>query len=217
MIVLLMGLPGAGKALVARNLEAFMGFKVLATGDIIRREIYNETELGLKMKDVVKRGDYVDDNTVISLVKSYLKNYKNLIIEGFPRNKKQAEAFDEMLDESKFKIDLVLHFDFTEEEMYNRLENRRVCPSCQKAYHTKNFPSKDGKNCDECKVELEKRADDDRKILEIKLKQYRKFIKPLINHYDDLGLVKVIDGKLKGDEMYAEVLASHKKFINRIP
>ncbi len=215
MIILEMGLPGAGKGSIAKKLQQFFGFEILSTGKLIRQEIFNQTELGLKMKPIVDRGEFVDDKTVIELVKSHFVGGKDVIIEGFPRNEMQAKAFDEMLEKSKYQIDLVLHFDFNEDDMYKRLQERMICPECQAVYHLTAFPPKDGENCDQCNVKLIHREDDSREVLERKLYKYRTYIKPIIEHYKDQGLVYEVDSTQSSMDMYYDVLQSHKKFMAR--
>ncbi len=215
MIILEMGLPGAGKSSIAKKLQEFFGFEILSTGNLIRKEIFEQTELGLKMKPVVERGEFVDDITVIEMVRKHFQTGRDFILDGFPRNQRQAEAFDKMLSKSKYSIDLVLHFDFNEDDMYKRLNNRMICPNCQAVYNMVSFPSKDGKNCDQCKVELIHRPDDSRKILERKLYKYRTYIKPIIEHYKEQGLVYTVDSTQSSMDMYYDVLQSHKKFVER--
>lgn len=213
MIVLMMGLPGSGKGLVARRLES-IGFQSVATGKIIRDEIIKDTELGRKMKPYVDKAEYFDDGTALELVIEHLKG-REVLIEGFPRNEKQAEMLDQYLESQNLKIDLVLHFDFNEKMMYERLKGRQICKQCQAVYHEEKFPSADGKHCDVCGNELIHRLDDEPEKLKRKLEQYRTLIKPLIQKYKERGLVKVIDATASNIDMYYQVMQSHKNFMMR--
>lgn len=214
MIVLMMGLPGSGKGSIAIRLET-LGFSVISTGKIIRDEIFNETDLGKSLEDAVNKAEYVDDQIVASMVKSKFEDGKDLLIEGFPRNKAQANLFDDILEKSKHSIDLVLHFDFNEAEMYKRLKGRQMCKRCQAIYHEDSFPSADGIHCDECGAELVHRIDDQPEKLARKLEQYRKNIRPLIDHYREKGIVKTIDATQSTVDMYYDVIQSHKNFMIR--
>lgn len=214
MIVLAMGLPGSGKAAMAKRLEG-IGFSIVATGKLIRDEVYKDTELGKKLKEFAESANYVDDDTITRLVRENFNPNKDTIFEGFPRNKKQAEILEDLLSESNKKLDLVLHFDFTEEEMYKRLKGRQTCKKCQAAYHEENFPSSDGKHCDECGTELIHRIDDEPEKLKLKLEQYRQNIKPLIEMYREKGIVETIDARQDKINMYYDVMRSHKNFLVR--
>lgn len=213
MLVLMMGLPGSGKGQVARRLES-IGFKSVATGKIIRDEIIRDTELGRQLKPAVDKAEYVDDETVLELVMEHLQG-REILLEGFPRNEKQAKMLDEFLEDKSLKIDLVLHFDFNEQMMYERLKGRQICKQCQALYHEEKFPSADGKHCDVCGNELIHRLDDEPEKLKRKLEQYRTLIKPLIEKYKERGLVKVIDATASNIDMYYQVMQSHKNFMMR--
>lgn len=213
MIVLMMGLPGSGKGMVARRLES-IGFNSVATGKIIRNEIIKDTELGKRLRPYVDKAEYVDDETALELVIENLQG-REVLIEGFPRNEKQAEMLDSYLETQNLKIDLVLHFDFNEKMMYERLKGRQLCKQCQAVYHEEKFPSKDGKHCDVCGNELIHRLDDEPEKLKRKLEQYRTLIKPLIEKYRERGLVKVIDATASNIDMYYQVMQSHKNFMMR--
>lgn len=213
MIVLMMGLPGSGKGYVARRLES-IGFNTVATGKIIRDEIIRDTELGRRMKPAVDAAEYVDDETALELVIENLKG-REILIEGFPRDERQAEMLEQYLESQNLKIDLVLHFDFNEKMMYERLKGRQICKQCQAVYHEEKFPSSDGKHCDECGNELIHRLDDEPEKLKRKLEQYRTLIKPLIEMYRERGLVKVIDATASNIDMYYQVMQSHKNFMMR--
>ncbi len=214
MIVLVMGLPGSGKGSMSRRLQN-NGFSVIATGKLIRDEIFKDTELGKKLKKNVDEASYVDDDIVLELVKKHFSADKDIIFEGFPRNAEQAKSFENLLLRSKKKIDLVLHFDFTEEEMYNRLKGRQICKSCQAVYHEENFPSADGVTCDVCGTKLIHRIDDQPEKLKRKLEQYRSNIKPLIEMYKERGLVHTIDACQSSLDMYYDIIQSHKNFMVR--
>lgn len=213
MIVLMMGLPGSGKGLVAKRLET-IGFNVIATGKLIRDEIIEGTDLGKRLKHAVENAEYVDDEIVLELVKKHLEG-REILIEGFPRNERQAEMLDKLLESKKLKIDLVLHFDFNEKMMYERLKGRQICKKCQAVYHEQTFPSQDGVHCDVCGNDLIHRLDDEPEKLKHKLVQYRTLIKPLIESYRERGLVKVIDATASNIDMYYQVMQSHKNFMMR--
>lgn len=215
MIIITMGLPGAGKGTIAKKLNAFFKFEIVATGEILRQAIQDHTDLGEQVKESVHHGELIDDQIVIDLITDLLKPNKDIILEGFPRNLKQAEALTEILESKGQKIESVLHFKVDDDVMHARLNGRRICPSCHAVYHTEHFPSKDGKHCDHCSAELVQRDDDLPENLKIKLEQYNTYTSPVIAYYEDLGLITEIDANQSSMDMYYSVLESNSKFTER--
>ncbi len=215
MILVTIGLPGAGKGAIARKLKSFFNFEILATGELMRDEVTGHTELGEKIKAHVLDGTFVEDEIAIAMVKDHIKTNRDLIIDGFPRNKNQALAFEKILEDEGLRIDAVLYFDITEAQMQQRLEGRRVCPSCHGVYHATNFPSKDGVNCDRCGTPLELRMDDLPQLISQKIAAFNQETLPLVDYYNDLGLLKIVDANRATMDMYYQVLETSQKFTNR--
>lgn len=215
MLLLSIGLPGAGKGAIARKLKSFFNFEILATGEILRDAIADNTELGNTVKEAVLHGHFIDDTLAIKLVEPLLDPHKDLILDGFPRNLAQAKALDEILEHMGLRIDGVLYFDVDETNMKERIEGRRVCPKCHAVYHATNFPPKDGKHCDRCGTDVTKRIDDTPDNVATRIEWFERETMPLVDYYGELGLLKVIDANQSTMDMYYQVLESNQKFTNR--
>ncbi len=215
MIVVMMGLPGSGKSKMASRLEN-RGFKRITLGNLIRDEIEKSNEMKEKLSSVIDKGELIDDEIAIRLIEENFNKEEDTIIDGFPKNEKQAMWLKNFLKKEGKKIDLVLHFDFTEEEMYERLKGRQLCKKCQEVYHEVNFPSEDGVHCDKCKEKLIHRIDDEPDKLKTKLDIYRSQTKPVIEKYKELGLAETVDANQDAINMYYEMMESHKGFLMRI-
>ena len=174
MLIITLGVPGAGKATIAKRLEKYFNFKTIATGEMLRHEVYKDSELGKKIKAIMAKGHLVSDQIAIDLVEEEMKKKGDIILEGFPRNLYQAEKLNRMLEDYGKTIDVVLHFKVDDEIIYDRLSGRRVCPECNSIYHLKHFPTKTQGICDKCGHEIIQRDDDDFEVVKTKLAEYRK-------------------------------------------
>ncbi len=212
MIILTMGLPGAGKGAVARKLRETFSFDILATGELIRREIFSGSELGQKIKSQFDRGDFIDDDIVIEMVKKQITSRKNIVIVGFPRNLNQAKALDEILQDYGRTIDSVLYFDSDAEEDIKRLAARRVCPTCHAVFNTIIYPPKVEGICDRCENKLIWREDDQPQNVLHKIDVYRQYTKPLKLYYEEQGILTEINARQSTLDVYYDVLATSNKF-----
>ncbi len=212
MIILTMGLPGAGKGAVARKLRETFSFDILSTSEIISREVYKKTELGEKIKDQFERGELVDDAIVIDMVKQHITAKKNIVIVGFPRNIRQAKALDDMLQDHGRVIDTVLYFDSDAEEDIKRLSARRTCPTCYAVFNTIIYPPKVDGVCDRCQSNLIWREDDRPEKVLRKIDAYRQFTKPLKTYYEEQGVLTEINARQSTLNVYYDVLATSNKF-----
>ncbi len=212
MIILTMGLPGAGKGAVARKLRETFSFDILATGELVRREIFSGSELGQKMKVQFEQGDFIDDDIVIDMVKARITAKKNIVIVGFPRNINQAEALDQILQDHGRSIDSVLYFDSDAEEDVKRLAARRTCPTCYAVFNNIIYPPKVEGICDRCESKLIWREDDHPQHILHKIDVYRQYTKPLKHYYEEQGLLTEIDARKSTLDVYYQVLATSNKF-----
>ncbi|MBR2786660.1 MAG: adenylate kinase [Clostridia bacterium] len=195
MIIIMLGAQGTGKGTVAGILSKQNGWIQLSTGDIFRENISNGTDLGVEANKYISKGCLVPDEITISMVENRLeelKNEKGIILDGFPRNIEQAKKLDEILSEKGEKVDWVINLETPREEIIERMLNRRVCPKCKATYNLKLHPSKVEGVCDNCGSELIRRADDcDAEAIEKRLEIYETQTKPLVNFYDEKGIVIV--------------------------
>ena len=192
MIIIMLGAPGTGKGTVAGILKDKLEIPQVSTGDIFRKHIKEGTELGKLAESYISKGNLVPDEVTIDLVKNRLEEpdvQKGIILDGFPRTVNQAEKLDEILKGKGKKVDLVINLTTPEEEIIERIVNRRVCSNqeCKAVYNlVLNPPKKEG-ICDKCGHELVQRKDDNAQIVESRLKNYFEETSPLVNYYEKSG------------------------------
>lgn len=187
MIIIMLGAPGTGKGTVASLLAKELGIPQVSTGDIFRKNIKEKTELGKLAESYISKGNLVPDDVTIDLVKNRLKESdakEGVILDGFPRTVKQAEELDKILQNNQSEVDIVINLVTPEEEIVERIENRRVCPECKAVYNLKlNPPSQEG-ICDKCGHELVQRKDDNVDTIKSRIKTYIDVTSPLIEYYE---------------------------------
>jgi len=197
MYLILLGPPGAGKGTQAERLERELHLPHVASGDLFRENLKNETELGLLAKEYMDRGDLVPDDVTIAMVRGRLQRpdcAQGAILDGFPRTQTQAEALDRMLADMGRRLDGVLYIAVPDDELVRRLSGRWICRQCQMPYHTIfSPPAKEG-ICDACGGELYQRDDDRPETVRARLKVYHQQTAPLIDYYRQAGLLVEVDG-----------------------
>ncbi len=192
MVIIMLGAPGTGKGTVAGILTQKLGIPQVSTGDIFRKHIKEQTELGKLADKYISKGHLVPDDVTIDLVKSRLQedDVKNgIILDGFPRTVVQAEALDKMLAEQGRKVDMVVNLTTPKEEIIERIINRRICsnPECKTIYNLILNPPKVEGICDKCGSELIQRKDDNRETVEARLENYLNVTSPLVEYYTKKG------------------------------
>ena len=137
MNIILMGLPGAGKGTQASEIVKKFPISHISTGDMFRKAIKDETDLGKEAKSYMDRGELVPDEVTVGIVKERISedDAKRLLLDGFPRTIDQAEALNEIMSELDRDIDAVINIEVPEEELMNRLTGRRICETCGTTYH----------------------------------------------------------------------------------
>ncbi|MAG16282.1 adenylate kinase [Candidatus Woesearchaeota archaeon] len=179
MNVILLGPPGVGKGTVAKKLSERYKMPHISTGDVLRKNIAEQTELGLKAKEFVDSGTLVPDELVTKMVKSSISTLSTgFFLDGYPRNLAQAKALKTFSE-----IHRVLNFSASEEIIIERLSGRRTCKECNAIYHVKNIPPKKENVCDNCGSQLYQRSDETPEIIKERLNVYENETKPLIDFY----------------------------------
>jgi adenylate kinase len=204
-ILVFLGPPGAGKGTQAKLLSQRMGFLHLSTGDLLREAVKNQTPLGKKAKEYMDRGELVPDELIVQLIEETMPKGGNVILDGFPRTVNQALALEEMLKGKGEKISKVLFFDVPDEVIIDRLSGRRVCSKCGAVYHVKYNPPKIEGVCDLCGGSLVQRDDDKEEVVKKRLEVYRKQTQPLIEFYQDRGIIYKLDAEKGVEELFEEV------------
>jgi adenylate kinase len=204
-ILVFLGPPGAGKGTQAKLLSQRMGVLHIATGDLLREAVKNQTPLGKKAKEYMDRGELVPDELIVQLIEETMPKDGNVILDGFPRTVNQALALEEMLKGKGEKISKVLFFDVPDEVIIDRLSGRRVCSKCGAVYHVKYNPPKIEGVCDLCGGSLVQRDDDREEVVKKRLEVYRKQTQPLIEFYQDRGIIYRLDAEKGVEELFEEV------------
>ena len=202
MKLILFGPPGAGKGTQAKLLTQRFKIPHISTGDILRNEVKNNTDLGKKAKGFMEAGGLVPDSLVTEMVKSRMSQ-KDLemgfILDGYPRTETQAKALDEIL---KTGIDRAIYLSTSEKVVVQRLTGRRVCPKCGTNYHITNMPPKKDMLCDQCHVELYQRPDDNEATVRKRLNVYLNESESVLNYYKKQGKLENISGDLDSEEVF---------------
>ncbi|GHV30276.1 adenylate kinase [Synergistales bacterium] len=192
MRVILIGPPGAGKGTQSERIMAEYPLAHISTGDILRENVKNGTELGKSAKSFMDAGKLVPDDVIIRMMKERLAKddaRKGFLLDGFPRTTPQAEALGTLLKELSLPLDAVLLLEISDDEVVNRLCNRRVCSSCGAIYNALSHPPKKDRVCDECGGEVTQRDDDKETVIRSRLSVYHEQTSPLISYYDGKGLL----------------------------
>ncbi|MGH7924882.1 MAG: adenylate kinase [Candidatus Binatus sp.] len=211
MRLVLLGPPGAGKGTQARALGALWSIPQVASGDLLRAVVREDSELGREAAGYMDRGQLVPDELVLKLVAARLAKddaRAGFILDGFPRNVKQAEALAAGLERVHLKLDKVVAVIVPDEEIVKRISGRRTCRNCDAMYHVVFELPKKPDVCDKCGGELYQREDDAETTVRERLKVYREATRPLLDHYGKLGLLAQVNGVGRTDEVEKRILAA---------
>ena len=210
MILVMLGAPATGKGTVASKLTTKLGIPQVSTGDIFRKAIAEKTPVGIEAEKYISQGMLVPDDITIKIVEERLQNedvQNGLILDGFPRTIEQAVALDRMLKESNKDITLVINLETPEEEIIDRIVNRRVCSNqeCKAVYNTKLNPSKIDGICDKCGAELKQRKDDNEETVRKRLETYYRQSAPIVDYYKEKGVLYSSEVSLRINKMAVDV------------
>ena len=208
MNLLIIGAPGAGKGTMSDILIKNFDLVHISTGDMLREAVRNETPVGKIAQGYMNAGALVPDEVIHDIIverfsKDDLDN--GFLFDGYPRTKAQAEDLSLILKQLDKKIDAVINLDISDEDLVKRITGRRLCPACGEIYNIYfKKPAKEG-ICDKCGAELIQRKDDNLESLETRLSEYHKNTQPLIEYYEEMGLVKHTDASKGVDVVFEEI------------
>lgn len=208
MNLVLMGLPGAGKGTQAEKIVEKYNIPHISTGDMFRAAMNEGTELGLKAKSFMDKGDLVPDEVTIGIVRERLSKddcQNGFLLDGFPRTVAQAEALEAMLASMDKKIDYVINVVVDKDILMERLTGRRICKNCGATYHLVFNPPKVEGVCDRCGGELYQRADDNSETVQNRLEVNMKQTKPLLDFYESKGYLRNINGQQDIEKVFADI------------
>lgn len=209
MNIILMGLPGAGKGTQASEIVKKFPIPHISTGDMFRKAIKDETDLGKEAKSYMDRGELVPDEVTVGIVKERISEddaKKGFLLDGFPRTIDQAESLSQIMSELDREIDAVINIGVPEEELMNRLTGRRICEKCGTTYHLVFNPPKVDGICDIDGGKLYQREDDNPETVSNRLSVNVKQSKPILEYYNNKGVLKNIDGSKDIDEVTNDVI-----------
>ena len=206
MRLVMLGAPGVGKGTQGRRLAAVYGCALISTGEILREAVARGTPLGLEARRQMDSGRLVDDDVMIGLVRERTgepDTREGFVLDGFPRTVPQAEALDAMLAERGQRIDVVLCLTVNDDEVVRRLQGRRECPVCKRAYNPQGAPARDGRHCDDHPAaELQPRPDDSDETVRKRFAEFRAKTAPLVDYYTATGRLRPVSGSGTVDEVF---------------
>lgn len=193
--IILLGPPGAGKGTQAKALSQGLSLIHISTGDLLRQNVAQGTQFGIKAKDFMNKGVLVPDELVNAMLIQRMRQAdikKGFILDGYPRNLAQAQALDIAFKELNLGIDLVLYLETSEPVVIQRLTGRLVCKSCGANFHTTNMPPKKASVCDNCGGVLYQRTDDKEETIRKRLEVYLKETSALIKYYQEKKILHTL-------------------------
>lgn len=202
MKIILLGAPGAGKGTQAAYVCERYGIPHISTGDIFRKNIKEQTEIGLEAKSYIDSGRLVPDEVTVKIVQNRLNEddcKDGFLLDGFPRTVNQAEKLAEFAD-----VDYVVDIEIPFERLLHRLTGRRVCPVCNASYHVDFL---NGRTTCDCSAELIQRKDDTEETVAQRIKVYTEQTAPLIEYYKEKGKLVSVDGDKSVEEVFAEIVS----------
>lgn len=208
MRIVMLGAPGSGKGTQAKRLQADFGLPQISTGDLLRQAVADETALGLKAKAAMDAGNLVSDDIVLGMIKERIAEddaQKGFILDGYPRNRQQAEDLARVFAGLNLALDAAVLMDVPEDILMKRLTGRRTCSVTGKLLNIHFSPQSEIDECIEAGGELLQRKDDNEATIANRLEVYKEQTAPLIEYYREAGLLRSVAANGAVDEVYSEL------------
>jgi len=209
--IILLGPPASGKGTQAAKLRETIGLPHVASGDLFRENLKKETELGLKAKAYMDRGELVPDDLTIAMVMDRLSQpdcAAGALLDGFPRTIAQAEALDGALAAQGHRVSVAPYIAVPDEVLIERVSGRRICRTCEEVYHVSFNPPQQSEVCDEDGGELYQREDDKPETVRKRLQVYWEQTSPLIEYYRGQGVLVEVNGNQPIEAVQADLRAA---------
>jgi len=211
MKLILLGPPGAGKGTQAKRLEESRGLKQLSTGDMLRAAVAAGTPLGLEADRIMKAGKLVPDGIMIDMIADRINQpdcARGVILDGFPRTVRQAEALDAMLAKRGHGLDAVIEMVVDDASLVGRIAGRYSCAKCGAVYHDQTRQPKAAGICDVCgSKEFKRRPDDNPQTVQARLQEYYQQTAPIVPYYKQKNLLRQVDGMAQVDAVTRQIEA----------
>jgi adenylate kinase len=214
--IVLVGPPGAGKGTQAHFIASHLAIPRISTGDIFRHNVTQNTELGVRAREFMERGDLVPDEVTVAMVRDRLAEddaQAGFLLDGFPRNVPQAETLKKMLAEFDTRLTVVLELVVDEDEVVRRLSGRRTCRRCELVWHVLYDPPAKRGICDDCGGELFQRDDDKEEVIRHRIEVYNSQTALLIAFYADEGILVGIDATGPVEEVTSRALSALSPYV----
>lgn len=205
MRIVMLGAPGSGKGTQAKRLQEEHGLVQISTGDLLRAAVAKGTELGKRAKDAMDAGDLVSDDIVLGMIEERIAEpdaVRGFVLDGFPRNRVQAESLDNLFARVGLKLDRAVLMDVDSDVLIKRLTGRRTCSKTGKLLNVYFSPQAEIDACIEAGGELLKRSDDNEETIRNRLEVYEQRTAPLVEFYRERGLLEVVAAQGAMDEVY---------------
>jgi adenylate kinase len=210
--LILLGPPGAGKGTQAERLRDDFQLPHISTGDMLRAQVADETELGMEARRFMDAGELVPDEVIVGMIIQRIADgdaRDGFLLDGFPRNEAQADALGEALGGLDRRLTAVLLIEVPDDDLVRRLAGRRVCvKNPSHIYHVDFDPPKHEDVCDQDGARLIQRDDDREEVIRRRLEVYHSQTEPLIAYYDQAQLLRRFDGRRTPDEVHAHIRAT---------
>jgi len=209
--IILLGGPGAGKGTLAEALKGKTTYIHVSTGNILRAAVKSDSEIGREVKDRLSAGQFVSDALILEIVKTRISQEDpdaKFMFDGFPRTIEQAKSFQTYLAETGGTLSHVFNLSADLNDLMLRLCGRRTCKTCGAIFNVASMPPKEEGICDLDGGELFQRADDNEETVMKRLDIYKKQTAPLIDFYQDLGLIRSINASCSAEDVVHEALSA---------